>query len=100
MAPARDRLDGRSDDAEHEVPQALDARLRRAREIERPGAVVEERGVVGTQCERDGGVRLVTGRADGVEASPVLLQPARRVVGLPAVDLRTPDLLDLGRRGP
>src|SRR5687768_12763776 len=41
----------------------------------------------------------MTGRADRVEAPPVLLEPACGVVRLPAVDLGAPDLLDLRRRG-
>ncbi len=93
----RDRLDRRGDDAEHDVTEAVDLGLRRAGEIEGAGAVVQERRVVGPQRERDRGIRLVPGGADRVEAPPVLLEPARRVVGLAAVDLRAPDLLDLGR---
>ena len=73
--------------------------LRSAGEVEGTGAVVQERRVVDPQCERDRRVRLVSRRADRVEAPAVLLEPARGVVGLPAVDLGAPDLLDLGRRG-
>ena len=94
---ARDRLDRRRHDAEQDVTEAVDLGLRRAGEVERARAVVQERRVVGPQRERDRGVRLVPGRADRVEAPAVLLEPARRVVGLAAVDLRAPDLLDLGR---
>ena len=94
---ARDRLHRRGDDAEHDVAEAVDLGLRRAREVERAGAVVQEGRVVDSQRERDRGIRLVPGGADRVEAPPVLLEPARRVVGLAAVDLRAPDLLDVGR---
>ena len=99
VPPARDRLGRRGDDAEEDVAEAGDPCAVGARQVEGAGAVVEERGIVVAQRERDGRVRLVTGRADRVEAPPVLLQPARHVVGLPAVDLRPPDVLHLGRSG-
>ena len=95
---ARDRLLGRGDDAQHDVAQPVDPRPRGSREVEGARSVVQERRVVVAQGERDRGVRLVPRGADRVEAPPVLLEPARRVVGLPAVDLRAPDVLHLGRR--
>ncbi len=98
VTPSRDRLDRGGDDAEQHVAQAVDLRPGGACEIEGARAVMEESGVVDAERQRDGGVRLVPGRSDRVEAAPVLLQPARRVVGLPAVDLRPPELLDLVRR--
>ena len=96
---ARDRLDRSGDDAEHDVPEAVDLGLSGASEVERARAVVKERRIVHAQRERDGGVRLVAGRPDRVEAPPVLLEPAGGVVRLPTVDLCAPDLLDLGWRG-
>ena len=73
-------------------------RLGRPREVEGARAVVEERGIVDAQRERDGRIRLVTRRADRVEAPAVLLEPAGGVVRLAAVDLRPPELLHLWRR--
>ena len=96
---ARDRLERGGDDAEHDVAQSVDLGLSGPGEVERAGAIVEERRVVDAQRECDGGIRLVAGRADRVEAPPVLLEPARGVVRLPAVDLGAPDLPHLGRRG-
>ena len=94
---ARDRLERGGDHTEHDVAQPVDLGPRGTSEVERAGAVVEQRRVVDAQCERDGGIRLVPRRADRVEAPPVLLEPAGRVVRLPAVDLRAPDLSHLGR---
>ena len=98
VPPAGDRLEGGRDDPEHDVAQAVDLGLRCAGEVEGARAVVQERRIVDPKRERDGRVRLVAGRADRVEAPPVLLQPAGRVVRLAAVDLRAPELLDLRRR--
>ena len=80
--------------------EPVDPGLCGAGEVEGARAVVKERRIVDAQRQRDRSVRLVTGRADRVEAPPVLLEPARGVVRLPAVDLRAPDLLHLGRRRP
>ena len=95
---AGDRLRAGRDDAAQDVLDPVDARPGRAGEVERARPVVQQRGIVGPQRERDRGVRLVARRADRVEAPAVLLEPARGVVRLPAVDLRAPDLLRLGRR--
>ena len=87
---AGDRLLGGGGHAEEDVPDAVAARLLGAREVEAARAVVEERGVAGTQRERDEGVRLVAGGADRVEAELLRLQPARGVVDGTALDPRAP----------
>ena len=97
VPPAGDRLGGCRDDPQQDVAQPVDAPLRGAREVEGARAVVEESRVVDAERECDGGVRLVPGRADGVEAAPVLLEPAGRIVGLAALHLRPPEHLGLLR---
>ena len=91
-----DRLCGRGDDPEHDVPDTVDTGLRSAREIERTRPVVQKRRVIDSKRERDSSVRLVAGRADRVEGAAVLSQPARGVVRLPAVHLCLPDRVRLG----
>ena len=97
VSTPRDRLDRGGDDAEHDVAEPAQLGLGGSREIERTRAVVEKRRIVDAQRQRDRCIRLVSCRADRVEAPAVLLQPAGGVVGLPAVDLRAPDLLHPGR---
>ena len=93
VPPACDRLVDRGGDALHHVGDAVPACLRRAGEVEGAGAVVEERGIRGTQGKRDRRVALVPSRADRVEGALLLLEPARRVVAMPALDLRAPERL-------
>ena len=90
VPPSGDRLLGRSRHAEEDVPDAVAPRLLGAREVEAARAVVEERGVAGTERERDEGVRLVAGGANRVEAEPLRLQPASGVIDGTALDPRTP----------
>jgi hypothetical protein len=73
VAPARDRLDRGGDDAEQDVADSVDVGLGGAGEVERAGAVMQQRRVVDAQRERNGRVRLVPRRADRVEAAAVLL---------------------------
>ena len=96
---ARDRLGAGRGDAAQDVGHAVAPRLRRTREIERAGAVVEERRVGGAEREGDAGVALVPGRADRVEAAARLLEVAGGEVALAALDLRPPDRLELGALG-
>ena len=54
---------------------------------------MEQRRVRRAQGKRDRRVALVPGRADRVEGALLLLEPARRVVAMPALDLRAPERL-------
>ena len=62
--------------------------LRGAREVERAGAVVQQRRVGRPQRRGDGRVRLVARRPDRVEAAAGCAQPARLDVEHPAAELR------------
>ena len=99
VASAGDRLVGRGGDAEHDVRHPVVAHLARAGEVEGARAVVEQRRIGGPQRQGHGTVALVARRADRVEAPALLLQPARREIAEPAVDLRPPQRLDAVRRG-
>jgi hypothetical protein len=93
---AGDRLVPRRGDALQDVGNTVAAELRCAREVERTRAVVQQRRVGRLERERDGGIRLVPGRRDRVEASTGALEMARGEVAEPAAHLRAPDRLRLG----
>ena len=93
---ARDRLVAGRGDAAEDVGHAVPPGLRRAREVERAGAVVEERRVGAAEREGDAGVALVPCRSDRVEAATRRLEVAGGEVALAALDLRAPDRLELG----
>ena len=90
VASAGDRLGGSRDDSLQDVPHPVDTALPGPGEVERARAVMEKRGVVDAQRKCDRSVRLVPGRADRVEAAPVLLEPPSCIVGLAALHLRPP----------
>ncbi len=96
VAAARDRLVDRGGDALHHVGNAVAARLAGTREIEGSGAVVQQRRIGGAQGKGDRRVALVPGRSDRVEGALLLLEPAGRVIAVPALDLRPPERLGLG----
>ena len=98
VAAAGDRLVDRGGHALHHVGDAVPAGLARAGEIERAGAVVQKRRIGGSQRKGDRRVALVPGRSDRVEGALLLLQPARRVIAVPALDLRAPERLGLAGR--
>ena len=95
VAAAGDRLVDRGGHALHHVGDAVPTGLPRAGEIERAGAVVEKRGIRGSQRKSDRRVALVPGRSDRVERALLLLQPARGVIAVPTLDLRAPERLGL-----
>ena len=83
--------------AEH-VGHAVAPDLRRPREVEAAGAVVEQRRVGRPQRERDGGVRLVARPSRSSRSSARASEVARGEVAEAAVDLGAPERLRL-RRG-
>ena len=90
---AGDRVVPRGSQAQQHVAHRVDARhLRRAGAVEGPGAVVQEGGVGRPQRHRDGGVALVPGRADRVEALACGEQPPRLEVEVPAQRLGVEEL--------
>ena len=103
MTAARDRLLAGGDQPEQDVPERLGARhLRGAGEVEGTGAVVEQRGIRGTQGRRYGRVGLVPGGADRVEAVALGAEVPRGQVQLPAAGLGVEqgDGLTAGQGGP
>ncbi len=90
------RVRGRAGEAPERLAHRLDAPVDvRAGGVERTRAVVQQRGIGGPRQQADGGVRLVPGRADRVEARPSLLEPPRREVEVPALDLGLEERLEL-----
>ena len=98
VAPAGDRLVGRRGHAEEDVPHPVPPGLRRPREVEPAGPVVEERRVGRLEGERNERVRLVARRADRVEAEALRLEPPCRMVDRAALDAGPPRDLRLGWR--
>ena len=96
VAPAGDRLVGRRGHAEQDVPHPVPPGLRRSREIEAAGPVVEQRRVGRLEGERNERVRLVSGRADRVEADALRLEPPCRMVDRAALDAGPPRRFRLG----
>lgn len=94
---ARDGLRGRCDEPAQHVPQrVLAGHLRRTSEVERSGPVVQQRWVSRSECRGDGGIALVAGRADRVEAPSARLQRASGEVELAAAGLRVKEGQCLG----
>jgi hypothetical protein len=88
VTPAGDRILGRSGEAQEHVPTGRLARqLLGTVDLEGVGAIVEERHVIDAEGLGDGGIVLMAGAADRVEAFAPRLQPAREPVHLPAYAL-------------
>ena len=89
------RVRGRAGQAPERLADRVDAPVEvRAGGVERTRAVVQQRGVGGPRQQAEGGVRLVPGRADRVEAGASLLEPPRREVEVPALGLGLEERLE------
>ena len=90
---ASDRLVGqRQHPGEHVADAVVTRDLSRTCQVEATGPVVQQRRIGGSQGGGDGGIALVAGRSDRVEAGALLAQPARRVIDVAAEQLRLEQL--------
>ncbi len=102
VPPTGNRLVSRRCHPGQNIPHRVDTRdLPGATDVEPTGAVVQQGRVGRSQRRRDRRVRLVSRRADGVEAAPGLLHPSGGQIQLPTGGLRVEDgqRLAHGQRG-